>query len=142
MCCCCKNSADFGILALRLSVALIFIYSGWMKLGNIEMIGGMLGGMGFFWPMFWAWVLALTEFVGGILVLVGVYTKTASALLAITMVVAILTAHLQGPLNAAFPAIAMLGATLALFGLGAGKYRLMKNMSECVCGAKSEEVKK
>lgn len=134
MCCCCKCSKDFGLLALRLAVALVFVTKGWSKLNNLEMVSGMLDNMGFFWPMFWAWVLSLVEFVGGLMVLFGLFTKTAAGLLSVAMIVALITAHLGGKLDAALLATSMLGANLALLSLGAGKYRVMRNKAECVCG--------
>ncbi len=138
MWCYCKCSPDFGLLALRIAVALVFVTKGWGKLGNIEMVSGMLDNMGFFWPMFWAWVLGLVEFVGGLMVLFGLFTKTAAGFLSITMIVALLSAHLGKPLDSAMLAITLLGANLALHSLGAGKYRIMSSKIESVCGNKGK----
>lgn len=109
-------------MALRISVAAIFIYAGSMKLGDMEMVAGMLGSMGFPAAVFFAWVLALTELIGGIAVLLGLLTRWAAGLLAFTMVVAILTAHLSGTFQEAIPAIALLGSSLGLLGVGGGKW--------------------
>lgn len=134
--CCSDNAKDWGLLLLRLSVALIFIMSGWGKLSNMEMVITMFGGMGFPVPAFWAYLVAITEFLGGIAVLVGLYTRTVAALLAIIMLVALLVAHIPGPLQQAFLPIALLGSTIALSTIGAGKYRIMANQKECICPTK------
>ncbi len=130
--CCSENMAAVGLLALRIAVGIIFINAGWMKLHMIDQVAAMFGGMGIPLAGVMAWVVALVEFVGGIAVLLGVYTKEVAKLLAIIMVVALLTAHRAGPLSAATPAIAMLGATLALAGVGAGPWRLVKKESCCM----------
>ena len=130
--CCSENMAAVGLLALRISVAVIFINAGWMKLHMIDQIATMFGGMGIPLAGVMAWVVALVEFVGGIAILLGVYTKEVSKVLAFTMLVALLLAHRSGPLQAATPALAMLGSTLALAGVGAGKWRLVKNESCCM----------
>ncbi len=129
--CCSENMSAVGILALRISVAIIFINAGWTKLHMIDQVAAMFGNMGVPLAGIMAWVVALVEFLGGIAVLLGVYTKEVSKVLAFTMVVALLLAHRSGPLQAATPALAMLGSTLALAGVGAGKWRLMKNESCC-----------
>lgn len=130
--CCGENMAAVGLLALRISVAIIFINAGWTKLHMIDQVAAMFGNMGVPLAGIMAWVVALVEFLGGIAVLLGVYTKEVSKFLAFTMVVALLLAHRGGPLQAATPALAMLGSTLALAGVGAGKWRLVKNESCCM----------
>lgn len=121
---------DAGLFALRLSVAFIFIYAGAMKLGDLEMVSGMLENLGFPASTFFAYVLALVELLGGIAILVGFLTSWAAGLLAITMIVALVTAHAGGPLNEAFTAIALLGSSLALMATGAGKWRVF---DDCLC---------
>lgn len=116
-----------GLLALRMSVAAVFIYSGVMKLADIDMVSGMFASMGFPVAEFTAYFVAIVEVVCGGAVLIGLWTRMASILLAITMVVAILTAHLQGPFTAAIPAIAMLGSSLALAGVGGGKWTVYED---------------
>ena len=132
--CCGESMTAFGLLALRIAVGIVFISAGWMKLQGIGMVTGMFETMGFPIAGFFAWLVAIVEFVGGIAVVLGVYTKEVAKFLAIIMIVALLTAHRSGPLQAAVPAISMLGATLALAGVGAGKWRLVKNESCCMKG--------
>ncbi len=130
--CCGENMAAFGLLALRIAVGIVFISAGWGKLHMIDQVSGMFGNLGIPLAGIMAWFVAIVEFVGGIAVLLGIYTKEVSKLLAIIMIVALLTAHRGGPLQMATPAISMLGATLALAGVGAGKWRLVKNESCCM----------
>src|SRR3989338_1479432 len=138
--CCGENMAAAGLLALRIAVGIIFINAGWGKLQMIDQVSGMFGNLGIPLAGVMAWLVALVELLGGAAVLLGIYTKEISKLLAFIMLVALLTAHRAGPLQMAIPAIAMLGATLALAGVGAGKWRLVK--SESCCMKKVEEGKK
>lgn len=131
-----KNSKHIGLLALRISVGFIFIMMGWGKLTGIEGVVGMLSSLGFPAVGFFAYLLGIVEFIGGFAILFGVYTQVVAGILAVVMVVALLTAHRGQPLQGAFLAISMLGSTLALWGTGAGKYRILQSKSECACGTK------
>ena len=62
---------DYGPTLLRLSLAAIFLYAGIGKLLNPAGPTGMLGGLGFPVPAFFAWVLLLSEIIFGIAVLLG-----------------------------------------------------------------------
>ncbi len=128
------NMGDIGMLVLRIAVAFVFIYSGYGKVfGNHELASGMLGKL--IGPesagSFWAYFVGLVELGGGLMVLLGVFANIAAVFLAITMVVAIFTAHWGGPVNGYFLTVSLLGGCLALVGNGAGAYRLVK--SECCC---------
>jgi uncharacterized membrane protein YphA (DoxX/SURF4 family) len=51
-----------GILALRIMIAVIFVYSGYNKLfPNHAMAVAGFGGMGFPMPAFWVWLVGLVE---------------------------------------------------------------------------------
>lgn len=129
---CCPAMAPIGLLALRVAVAAVFVYMGYNKLFvNTGMTIQMFSGLGFPAPSFWAYLIGLAELVGGLMVLLGVFTRIAAGWLAIIMVVALLAVHAKGPYMAALLPIMMLGATLALAGVGAGRYRLVP--MECPC---------
>ena len=125
---------DFGLLALRVALAFIFIYSGYGKIfTNHEMISGVFGKL--IGPesagSFWAYFVGLAELGGGLMLLLGIFASYAAAWLSIIMVVAIFTAHWGGPITGYFVSVAVLGGTLALMGTGAGCFRLVK--TECHC---------
>lgn len=131
--CCTDKAGNIGLLLLRIAVGVIFIYHGWQKLTNMDMVLGMFANMGFPAAAFWAYLVAIVEFLGGIAVLLGLYTRIAAGLLAIIMLVALLVVHIKGPFASAELAIALLGATLALWGVGGGAYRVFKRKAECCC---------
>lgn len=125
------KQANYGLLALRIVVGVIFVYMGWSKLGNIEQVAGMLETNGFFWPQLFAYVLAIVEFLGGLAVLFGVYLRVFAKLLTIILVVAILTVHVPGPFQGAFLPLSLLGGTLALMFMGGGDWMVTKK--DCCC---------
>jgi len=64
------------------------------------------------------------EFIGGLLVLVGLATRVVTIPLMITMLVAAFIAHGADPFGKKELALMYLGVYLALFLLGSGKYSL------------------
>lgn len=127
-----EQLSSFGLLALRVTIGVIFIYHGWMKLGAIDQTAAFFGSINIPLAGIMAWVVALAEFVGGIAILAGIYTRFAAKLLAIIMIVALLTAHLGGPWKSAELPIALLGGLLAIATIGGGNWQ---------CCAKSECMK-
>ena len=113
---------DFAPLLLRIGVGIIFIVAGWGKITGIEGTIGFFGGLGIPLPGVMAWVVALVEFVGGLMVLTGTYIRIPTILLACVMLVALLTTKVGGEFGAARLDIMLLLANLALFIMGSGKY--------------------
>lgn len=119
------HNKSLGLLVLRIVVGFIFIVHGYMKLGD------MTGTIGFFATLglapFWAYVVALVEFLGGISLVIGYATKIGASLLAINMLVAVLDVHksygLVGPMGAEL-ALVMFASTLCIAVAGAGRYSL------------------
>ena len=129
---CNPKMEGLGLLALRVAIGFVFIYSGYTKLFvNTAMAIGMFGQMGFPAANFWVHLVGILELVGGLMVLLGAYARLAGVWLSAIMVVAILTAHWGGPVMGYFLPATILGGCLALAGVGAGPWRLVK--CECPC---------
>lgn len=127
---------DIGLLIIRLgiglSMALIHgfgkIAGGperWERLGsNMEMFGIE------FLPVFWGFMAAFSEFFCSILIMLGVFFRFATFLLAVTMLVAVLY-HLNLPADApgsgwqgAAHALKLVVVYVGLFLTGPGKYKI------------------
>ena len=83
---------DIGLLVLRLAGLYLALGHGWGKVvglasGQSRFAEG-LAEMGFPLPVVFAWAAALTEFAGGLALALGLFTRWAAALAAITMFVA------------------------------------------------------
>jgi putative oxidoreductase len=77
----------------RLTLGWVFVESGWGKLRNLEKVVAFFTDLGIPAPQFQAPLAAGTEFVCGVLLLLGLGTRLASLPLIGTMIVAILTAR-------------------------------------------------
>lgn len=86
---------EVALLILRVSVGVVFVYHGSLKLfspGGVEGFAGYLSQLGVPSPMINAWLASLTEFLGGMALVFGVYARWATLPLIFVMLVAILTA--------------------------------------------------
>ncbi len=83
---------DWGPLFLRLALGTVFIAHGWAKLGTPlgTPEGFNIESWNWPYPVFWAWVVALVEAFGGLLIVVGLLTRLAALLIGSVMAVAII----------------------------------------------------
>ncbi len=122
---------DAGILILRVGIGIAFIMThGWGKITGgpalWEKIGGAMSNFGItFAPVFWGFMASASEFVGGIMLLLGLFTRTSSAFMAFTMLVAASQhlAKLDPWARVTYP-MEMFSVFVALVFIGAGKYSL------------------
>ncbi len=88
-----------GPLLLRLYLVPIFWIAGSKKInsidGTIEWFGNPDWGLGLPFPAFLAWAASLTEAGGAVLLFLGLATRWISIPLMATMIVAMVTVHLQ-----------------------------------------------
>jgi putative oxidoreductase len=80
-----------------------------------------LGGMGVPLPYLMGWVYILTEFIGGIAIIIGFKTKWFALPLIINFIVALLLVHLGKSYKESFEAIHMLAVSLFFLFNGSGK---------------------
>jgi putative oxidoreductase len=127
-------SEDAAKLTLRLAVGILVLMHGIFKLQNpgaVDFIGGLFNNLGL--PAFLAYLVYIGEVVAPIMLIVGFRVKLAAALVAITLAVAILLAHASQIFtlgttggSAIELQLMFLFGSIAIMGLGAGKYRLGK----------------
>ncbi|MBD3297991.1 MAG: DoxX family membrane protein [candidate division Zixibacteria bacterium] len=127
---------DLGLLVLRLGIGLsMLIFHGWGKLSGgperWEGVGSQMANLGIdFFPVFWGFMAAFSEFFGSALLVLGVFFRPAALLLIGTMVVAAIR-HLSLPagepgsgFSGASHALEFLTVYVALFLSGPGRYKL------------------
>lgn len=135
-----------GALIIRLVLGILMVAAGWWKLNNMGMTVGFFGEMGF--TTFQAYLVSWVELVGGVLLVLGLWTKPVCVAFAIEMAVIVWG-------TPSSPSIiywghdynfVLLAIFLALYLIGPGKYSLaylwMKKMGhkdaqmvcECDCG--------
>jgi len=114
-----------GIAVLRVVVGIVFAMHGGQKLFVYHFSGVARGfaGMGIPLPDISAVVVTLVEFIGGLLLILGLFSRFAAWLLAIDMTVAIVAVHLRNgfflPHGFEYPLVLLAAnITLALSGPG------------------------
>ncbi len=114
---------DLGMLLIRIAVGVAFIIHGWAKVSNLAGTAGFFESIGL--AGFLAYIVALIEFVGGIALTVGVFTRISAALIALVMLGAIVTLKgKMGFLGGYELDFVLLFAALGLMFTGAGKYAI------------------
>lgn len=124
------KSGDWGTLPLRVALGIIFMAHGYQKLfgGQFEATAGFFEKVGIPAPEFFAAVVGITEFFGGLLVLIGLLTRYASSFLAVVMIVAIIKVKAAKGLVGGYELdLALLGMCVALIILGGRNFSLEKN---------------
>jgi putative oxidoreductase len=126
---------DWGLLFLRVALGSFYIYAhGWHKLaGGVDRwreLGLAMAHVGVhFAPVFWGLMAALSETLGCVMVILGLFFRPACILLLITLCVASLSVlHARGGgLEAASHAIELAILFFSLLFIGPGKYSVDKN---------------
>jgi putative oxidoreductase len=114
-------AADAGLLVLRVAGGLLLAFlHGMGKIPPSEGFIGRSAAMGFSMPVVFAWLAAVAEFFGGLLLAIGLLTRPAAAFVVLHFLVVIFLAHAGDPigrreLGILFGVIAL---TLALTGPG------------------------
>ena len=115
-----------GLLVLRVGIGALFIMAGWMKVADMHATVGMFASMGI--NTFWAYVASYAELLGGVAVLLGVFTHFAAAVLAFVMLVAVYETRSNMQMMMT-PAVTLF-ASLALAFTGAGRYSVGSLMNK------------
>ncbi|MCI0406348.1 MAG: DoxX family protein [candidate division Zixibacteria bacterium] len=125
-----QNYRDTGLLILRIGFGGMYLWHGWPKLsGGPERwtrLGGAMGNFSIdFFPTFWGFMAAVTEFFGGLCLIFGVFFGWAALLMVLTMAVAAVNHFSRGDgLSGASHAIENGIVLFGLIFIGPGKYSL------------------
>lgn len=117
---------DLGLLWLRVLAGSGIAYHGYGKVfgGHIPMMAEGLTKMGFPMPTYFAWAAALSEFLGGICLALGLMTPLAALAVFVTMSVAAFVAHADDPFQKKELALAYWTASGAILMTGPGTWSL------------------
>ena len=113
---------DLGLLGLRVLLGAGLAYHGFGQVfgGDVAGLAEGVTKLGLPYPVHSAWLAALSEFVGGILLVFGLGTRVAAFFIFITMSVAAFLAHAHDPFAVKELALAYwaMAGTLVMTGPG------------------------
>ena len=125
---------SWGILILRLGIGIMFAAHGLQKAfgffggPGIKGFSQMLSGLGFVPAALWAYLGAYTEVLGGVFLILGLFTRASAAMLLVLIVTAGIKVHLGKGFflsNGGFEyTFVIAAACLALLLLGPGKFSI------------------
>lgn len=121
-----------GLLLLRIGIGAMMIWHGYPKLiGGPEKWTALGGSMSVFgmhdMPVFWGFMSAFAEAIGGLLFIVGLLFRPVCLMLIINMIVAAAVSYKREGMMGANHAIELGVIFLAMFIIGPGRYSIDKN---------------
>ncbi len=126
------DNPDFGKLAIRVALGVVFIVAGWLKVNNLEMVIGGFATSGL--PVWTAYFVSYAELICGILMILGLWVRHAGIVIAVIMAVAIYKAHWANGFalaNGGYEyTLVLLLVALGVVTLGAGKHTIAKLMKK------------
>lgn len=122
----------WGITVLRVVVGAVFLVHGLQKVFvmGVANLGDMFGGVGLPLPVIAAIIVTAVEALGGLALILGLFTRWAAIPLAITMLVALFVVHLPngffvtGGGNGYEFVLTLAAASISLFLMGSGALAL------------------
>lgn len=137
-----RTDNTFAPLALRLPVAIIFMAHGAQKLfgwfggHGLEGTGQWMASIGLEPGYLMALGAGSAEFLGGLALLIGLLTRPAAVALAFTMIVAIVTVHIDNGLfmsnNGYEFGLALLAASVSLALSGGGRFSVDQPLNKAL----------
>ena len=131
-----SSNAGFSTLALRIPIGIIFMAHGAQKLFSwfggygLEGTGHFFESIGLAPGVAMAFLAGSAEFFGGLFILLGLLTRPSALVLAFTMLIAIVSVHLQNGLfmsNGGYEfGLALLAASVSLMLSGSGRIAVDK----------------
>lgn len=120
--------ADYGLLFPRIVFGIHLLYYSWSSVTSFDVSGdaGWLDSMGVPFPFLSAWAYLLSEFFGGISLILGFKVRLFAIPLIGTFLVAYFMVHVSDPYQDAYPALQMLAMSFFFLFAGSGKLSLDK----------------
>jgi len=118
-----STTTNFALLSLRLFTGIsMALAHGLGKIPPSEGFINATANLGFPFPSFFGWAAGLSEFLGGILLAIGLFTRPAAFFLGFTMLVAAFMRHAADPFTGKEKALLYLAICIFLILTGSGKY--------------------
>lgn len=132
-CGCSENWTDAGKLFLRVVLGAIFFYHGHAKFGmDTQQVSMFFGSVGIPAASFFAVFVPWAEMIGGVAIILGIFTHWVSKVLVAIAAVALLTVHITKGFNVATGGyefiLLILAASFSVMTMGPGKFSVDARM--------------
>jgi putative oxidoreductase len=116
---------DLGLLVVRVFAGLaLALAHGWGKVPPSSRFVEMIGGMGMPAPELFAWLAALAELAGGLLLAAGLLTRPVALVLTVHFAVVVFLAHAGDPFGRLELGAFFLVSAVLFLCAGGGRYSL------------------
>jgi len=125
------NYKNTGLLIMRAGIGAMMVMHGLPKITHPEKWEGLGAAMHalhiYFWPTFWGFMCALTETIGGLFTMLGLWFRLVSIMMVFLFIIAVMH-HLNAGdgVSGASEAIELGFAYFGLIFLGPGRYSIDK----------------
>lgn len=121
--------SDYAPLVLRVATGIVFTFHGWQKLqGGLAGTTGLVQSIGFPMPELFAVLLIAAELGGGVMLILGLFTRWAAKFTGLVALVALVLVHLPNGFSLATGGyeyiFVLLAASVSLMLSGGGKWSL------------------
>lgn len=115
------KSSAYALTPIRLIVGVVGVVHGWPKVADLGPFIDGVGSMGIPLPQVFATAAAFSEFLGGILLILGLFTRQAAFFFGCVMAVAVFKVHWSGGFMASnngfeYPLVLLLACVSLIFG--------------------------
>jgi putative oxidoreductase len=122
------HNHDVALLCVRIALGVAFTHAGWLKVTHLSSVVDAFTAMHFYGWL--GYLVAFSELIAGILILVGICVRYAALVISVIMIVAIIGVHLKNgfgmQLNGMEYPFVLLFIALSIFFSGAGAYSLAR----------------
>jgi putative oxidoreductase len=131
-----SEGLQIALFLIRVNFGIIYIMHGFPKIAGgperWEGIGGAIDVVGLgFAPVFWGFLASISEFGGGLLLVLGLLTRPAAAFMAFTMLIAtIMHISVGDPIGTVLHPLKGLVVFVALLYSGPGRWSVDKRWSD------------
>ncbi len=80
------SNVNIALLIIRLIIGSFFIKHGYHKFKDPSKMAGWLDKLGYKPGIFWSWILIITEFFGGVLMILGIAPRIFALFMSVTMI--------------------------------------------------------
>lgn len=122
-----ETQSEYSTIFLRIVTGWRCVAPAWLYITgakSFDKFSELLNTLHFPIPYIAAHVSIYVQFIGGILILLGLWTRYAAILLTIHFLIIVLTAHLHDTIVNSFAAWALLAMSVSLLFTGGGKFSI------------------